>query len=219
MCCQGRKRVGTRREIVESLQLVSSDNKVYLFLPSTVIPSLLSSLCCASPPPSLPTAFQNHSLDSPSLLPPPPFPWTCVPPPYVSGLPEQTSLFSFTIGPRLEGWQTHKGPASLLWAAKETEGGYCWGTESLCITSAQAWRQKNNECMQNKYAGTHLLHIYYNRNLHVSMQTVMIPLYIFPSLMFSRTCRPATETMKEPGKLGQHSYLYGSALFGVCRVP
>lgn len=75
------------------------------------------------PHPHFLPSFQNHSLDSPSLLPPPPFPWTCVPPPYVSGLPEQTSLFSFTIGPRLEGWQTHKGPASLLRLQKKLKEG------------------------------------------------------------------------------------------------
>lgn len=115
----------------DSLQFASSDNKVDLF------PHLCHlSYAVHLPTPSLPTTFQNYTLNSPSLLRPPPWPWTCSPP-YISGLPEQTSLFSFTIGPGLGGWQTHKGPASLLQAAKETEGGYCWDTESLCITSAQ----------------------------------------------------------------------------------
>lgn len=46
-------------------------------------------------------------------------------PPYESAVPEQTSLFTFTKGARLGGWQRHKGPASLLQAAREAEGGYC----------------------------------------------------------------------------------------------
>lgn len=122
----------------ESLQFVSSDNKVDLFLP------LCLYLSCAVHyihPHFLPASKATLSIPHHFSAPPPPPVLDLCSPPYIGGLPE-TSLFSFTIGPGLEGWQMHKGPASLLQAAKETEGGYCWDTERLCITSAQTWRQR-----------------------------------------------------------------------------
>lgn len=109
--------------------------------------------------------------------------------------PEQTSLCSFffflTIGPRLQGCHTHKGPASLVRGCKKkkAEGGYCWCTESLCITSAKTWTQ-TKECRHQK-------------NTHT----------------FSATSNPATIKGWGPGKLGQRGYFYGCALFGGCRVP
>lgn len=57
-------------------------------------------------------------------------------PPCDSAESEQSSLFTFTKGARLEeGWQADKAPASLLQAAKETEGGYC------CTQKAPALHQ------------------------------------------------------------------------------
>lgn len=122
------------KTLSESLQFVSSDNEVslHLFLLSPVIPH-------SAKPISLPrfTVFLSS---------PPPCFWDLYSPPYVIASPEQTGLFSFTIGPRLERLAEAQRLCFFTRSRKETEGGYCWDIASLCITSAQTCMQKISAC-------------------------------------------------------------------------
>lgn len=115
-----------------------------------------SSLCpqtmrCLSISFSFPLSFrtlqsQFLSLDSPCSSSPPPCFWDLYSPPYVIASPEQTGLFSFTIGPRLERLAEAQRLCFFTRSRKETEGGYCWDIASLCITSAQTCMQKISAC-------------------------------------------------------------------------
>ncbi len=228
MRCLGRKRVETGRENIKRIP------PVYALRQWSFSQSLCPFLCLPPCAAHLPLPHSLHlpklffSVDSSFLLfPSPSLSLDLCSPLYVSASPEQTGLFSFTIGPGLEGWQTHKGSASLLGAEKKLKEGIV-GTQQ-----ASALHQPRHECMYEhvksvKWAcgHTYVAHILQQQTpIHVSMQTVYIHLCL--SFSFPRWCslthtyRRATETMTErgPGKLGQQSYLCGSALFGVCRVP
>lgn len=91
----------------------------------------------------------------------PPCPWTS--PLYVSLLPEQTGLLSFTIGAGLEGWQTHKGSASLLGATEKLKEGIV-GTQHA--SALHQLRHACKKCVHAKQAQTNMLHIYHNQRVY-----------------------------------------------------
>lgn len=94
-----------------------------IFLLSSVTPFVFLPVLCISPSLTSST-FQNYfPLSVPHFFSSPSLSLNLCSPLYVSSLPVQTGLLSFTIGPRLEGWQTHKGSASLLGAAKKLKEG------------------------------------------------------------------------------------------------
>lgn len=125
------------------------------------------------------------------LIPPPPSPWTCLLP-LCAAWADQSVQFFFSYN-RTQAARLPYTQRPCLFSTglqkKKAEGGYCWCTESLCITSAKTWTQ-TKECRHQK-------------NTHT----------------FSATSNPATIKGWGPGKLGQRGYFYGCALFGGCRVP
>ena len=194
----GRKRVEARREdikwvtpsVFETIKCVS------------LSPLSVSFHLCPLHPPTLPSTFQNYfplsvppvpPLHSPSL-PPSLSSAVCSLHYMFSSLLEQTGLLSFTAGPEPEGWQTHKGSASLTRGLqrKLKEGIVgTWRASAL----HQLWHagpQKKNECVQNEF--TYVAH---------TKQWYM-PTFICANLssLFSSShwrsfiCRQTTETIR-----------------------
>lgn len=95
---------------------------------------------------------------------------------YVSASPEQTGLLSFTIGPGLEGWQTHKGSASLLGAAKKLKEGIVEAQKASAL-------HQPRKCLQKKTMSA----------CKMSMQTgccrsITINIYMDPCKLFTSIC-------------------------------
>lgn len=154
--------------------------------------SYLSLLSSVIPPPCAEHLPLPHSLHLPKLfssvnfpffLFPPPCPWTCVLC-YASALPEQTGLLIFTIGPRLEGWQTHKGSASLQGAAKKLKEGIV-GTQQA--SALHQPRLPCKKCVHAKWAyrHTYVAHILQQQTPTCTHANCFYTLFLFPSDVLS----------------------------------
>lgn len=196
MWCLGRKRVETRRENIKWVTPACVLRKIkFLFLLSYVIPPFLAVLCVHPP-----TPFQNYLPRSiPRFFFPPSLSLDLRSPLYVSVSPEQTGLLGFTIGPRLEGWQTHKGSASLLGAARKLKEGIVEAQKASALR--QTCMQKISACKMRMQ--THICCTYITSKdsyMYPCKLCVSVPLFRLSPLMFSHTyiqaCKRNNEWMR-----------------------